>query len=476
MKKNKKKIKNTKKYKNFKEVAKSNAEKISGIVDGFLGIVEDLCNDKDSYVLRPGKDFSRKRDIGLNELILFMLQLRNTNMPGEICNFFGLSGETPTASACLQQRAKLKLQLFIDLFYKTVDLLMELPVDLYEGYELMAYDGSDTPGPKEVDTTKQGIAPIKGKRVVNGAHTLYGINGQFNISRRMFTDVTIEEGDTDERARAAEMIQRCLLKNVIALFDRGYECWELMAQCTIKKWQYVMRVKDVTSNGICKGLNLPSTAEFDETIHMTIVNRQTNEIEMAIKENPNSIHYVSWEKFSMFPQNPRLTGDYSLHKFDLDFRIVRIEVEPGNYEVLLTSLPRDQFPPEKLKELYWKRWGIETGYNQIKYTDDLVRIHSVKANYSMQELYCRFVSFNLASALIQVSDIPEPTKELKYERQIKFTAAVRCVRELLKDVGKDLLDIAKYLIRNLGPIKPGRSFDRTKSPRSSQPFNSRTAG
>ena len=215
MKKNKKKIKNTKKYKNFNEVAKSNAEKIKEIVDGFLYLVERLCINKDSYVLRPGKDFSRMRDMGLYELVLFMLQLRNANMPGEICNFFGLSGETPTASACLQQRAKLKLQLFIDLFYKTVDLLMELPADLFEGYELMAYDGSDTPGPKEVDTTKQGIAPIKGKRVVNGAHTLYGINGQFNISRRMFTDVTIEEGDTDERARASEMIRRCLLKKVI---------------------------------------------------------------------------------------------------------------------------------------------------------------------------------------------------------------------------------------------------------------------
>ena len=197
---------------------------------------------------------------------------------------------------------------------------------------------------------------------------------------------------------------------------------------------------------------------------------------MAIKKNPNSIHYVSWEQFSMFPQNPRLTGDYSLHEFELDFRIVRIEVEPGNFEVLFTSLPRDQFPPEKLKKLYWRRWGIETGFNQIKYTNDLVRIHSVKTKYAMQELYCRFVSFNLASALIQVSNIPEPTKELKYERQIKFTAAVRCVRELLKDVGKDLLDIAKYLIRNLEPIKPGRSFDRRKYARSSQPFNSRTAG
>lgn len=477
MKKAKKKNKNTKKYKNFHEVAKSNAERIQEIITTFFRLIAQLCDDKDSYVKRPGKDFSRNRSISLNELILFMLQLRCGNMPGELANYFDISGETPTAPACIQQRSKLKLQLFIDLFNGTVKNLLDLvPPELYEGYELLAYDGSDTPCPRAVDCTKQGIVPIKGKSVVNGAHTIFGINGEFNISRRMYTNVTIEEGDTDERARAAEMIKSSLLEHVIALFDRGYECWELMAQCLLKEWQFVIRAKDVTSNGICKGLNLPTTSEFDQTINMTIVNRQTNEIKMAIEQDPNSLHYVSWEQFSMFPQHPRLNGDKSLHEFKINFRIVRIEVEPGKYEVLFTSLPRDKFPPEKLKELYWMRWGIEIGFRQVKYTNDLVRIHSVKTEYVMQELYCRFVSFNLASALTKVSEIPEPTKERKYAQQIKFTAAVRCVREVLKNTCKDLLEIAEYLIRNLAPIKPGRAFERNKSPRSSQPFNSRSAG
>ena len=478
-KKNKKKEQNqnTKKRNKTQEVAKSNAERIQEIVKLFFCIVAQLCDNKDSYVKRPGKDFSRNRAISLNTLILLMLQFRSGNMPGELASYFGISDDTPTASACIQQRHKLKLQLFTELFKATVKLLLDLvPPELFGGYEIIAYDGSDTPGPKELDCSKYGIVPIKGKSAVNGAHTIFGINGEFNYSRHMYTNVTIEEGDTDERARAAEMIKCSLLEHVIALFDRGYECWELMAQCLLKKWQFVIRAKDITSNGICKGLNLPSTPEFDQAINMTIVNRQTKEIKMAIKEDPNRVHYVSWEQFSIFPQNPRLNGDNSLHEFNINFRIVRIEVEPGKYEVLFTSLPRDKFPPEMLKELYWKRWGIEVGFRQVKYTNDLVRIHSVKSELVLQELYCRFVSYNLASALIQVSEIPEPTKELKYAQQIKFTAAVRCAREVLKNPCKDPLEIAEYLIRNLEPIKPGRSFERKKYPRSSQPFNSRSAG
>lgn len=38
--------------------------------------------------------------------------------------------------------------------------------------------------------------------------------------------------------------------------------------------------------------------------------------------------------------------------FNLVFRIVRVEVIPDKYEVLITNLPIDSFPPEKIKFLY----------------------------------------------------------------------------------------------------------------------------
>ena len=91
-KKNKKKEQNqnTKKRNKTQEVAKSNAERIQEIVKLFFCIVAQLCDNKDSYVKRPGKDFSRNRAISLNTLILLMLQFRSGNMPGELASYFGM--------------------------------------------------------------------------------------------------------------------------------------------------------------------------------------------------------------------------------------------------------------------------------------------------------------------------------------------------------------------------------------------------
>ena len=49
-------------------------------------------------------------------------------------------------------------------------------------------------------------------------------------------------------------------------------------------------------------------------------------------------------------------------------------------ETLVTNLPADQYPPNKLKELYALRWGIETSFRSLKYTVGLLSFHSKKQN------------------------------------------------------------------------------------------------
>lgn len=47
-------------------------------------------------------------------------------------------------------------------------------------------------------------------------------------------------------------------------------------------------------------------------------------------------------------------------------RIVEIKLGNGTTEVLATNLSRDEFTFEELKELYAKRWSIETGFKKLK--------------------------------------------------------------------------------------------------------------
>lgn len=94
----------------------------------------------------------------------------------------------------------------------------------------------------------------------------------------------------------------------------------------------------------------------------------------------------------------------------------------------------------------------------------------------MQELYCRFIVYNIAVALRNVTEIPESKREngRKYPQQVKFTAAVRSARALV--FGAKANNIAGYLPKQLEPIIGDRTYERNKYPRSTHPFNSRSAG
>lgn len=44
----------------------------------------------------------------------------------------------------------------------------------------------------------------------------------------------------------------------------------------------------------------------------------------------------------------------------------------------MTNLDRTEFPLEEIKELYNKRWGIETSFRELKYAIGLNALHSKK--------------------------------------------------------------------------------------------------
>ena len=76
------------------------------------------------------------------------------------------------------------------------------------------------------------------------------------------------------------------------------------------------------------------------------------------------------------------------------FRIVRFQLDNGNYECLATNLSRGNFPPEKLKALYARRWGIELSYRDLKYTLGMNNMHSRKTNSIKQEIYSNLIMHN----------------------------------------------------------------------------------
>ena len=69
------------------------------------------------------------------------------------------------------------------------------------------------------------------------------------------------------------------------------------------------------------------------------------------------------------------------------FSVVRLELSEDNFEVIITNLDADEFPPDELKRLFTMRWGIETSFRDLKYTLGLSNFHAKKAEYIFRRFF-----------------------------------------------------------------------------------------
>ena len=91
----------------------------------------------------------------------------------------------------------------------------------------------------------------------------------------------------------------------------------------------------------------------------------------------------------------------------MSFRVVRFEISDGTYESIVTNLDKDEFTITEIKELYHRRWEIETSYRDLKYDLDLNTLHSKKRNLIEQEIYARLILYNFCRRITNEVRIKE---------------------------------------------------------------------
>ena len=105
----------------------------------------------------------------------------------------------------------------------------------------------------------------------------------------------------------------------------------------------------------------------------------------------------------------------------LSFRIVRIETENSDTELLITNLAPKCFPPAALKRLYAMRWGIETSFRSLKYAVGLIHLHAKKPDLVLQEIFAGFLIFNFTQASIWTVDTAQGASN---QCRVNFSDAV----------------------------------------------------
>ena len=167
----------------------------------------------------------------------------------------------------------------------------------------------------------------------------------------------------------------------ILILDRGYEGLNVFAHLIKDGFYFLIRLKDTDSNGVSacyKDCGEAFDVDFDKIIRRYTPHHAENRDDYKVINDNTNFDFL------------KEAGD----EFPMQFRIVRFQLDNGNYECLATNLSRGNFPPEKLKALYARRWGIELSYRDLKYTLGMNNIHSRKTNSIKQEIYSNLIMHN----------------------------------------------------------------------------------
>jgi IS4 transposase len=107
---------------------------------------------------------------------------------------------------------------------------------------------------------------------------------------------------------------------------------------------------------------------------------------------------------------------------------VKVKLKTGETEILATNLNKNEFTKEELKELYAKRWTIETGYDKLKNFIALEEFSGIRKEIIEQDFYAGIFMYNLATTVkfdIEKSNNREPkNKDKKYVITANFSSII----------------------------------------------------
>lgn len=431
---------------------------IESVTSSLENLISDLAKNPSLFLRNPEADFSRNRKINFKTCIGITMNSGGCTMSKELLDFFDFNVNTPTVSAYTQQRAKILPEAFEYLFHAFMEENVQTK-KLYEGYHLLACDGTNlsiAPNTNDPETL------WKSNQLGATGNHLH-LNALYDVLNRTYIDAFVQTASEYHEHRACiRMMKRTSLDKVILIADRGYENYNIMAHAIEKGWKFLIRIKDVNSNGIASGLELPQKDVFDTDIHLILTRSQTK-----AKKQAGYKFMPTVQTFDYLPIG-------SKEDYPISLRIARFKIAGNSYETVITNLDCFLFPIEKLKNLYHLRWGIETSFRELKYAIGLTSFHARKVDYIKQEIFARLILYNYCELI--TTYVVESTQRINKKNQVNFTIAIYICREYLRRKRKlRPPDVVKLIEKHILPVRPGRRDPRKVKPQAAVSFLYRVA-
>jgi hypothetical protein len=391
---------------------------------------------------RNQKAFTRERCLTFAIVVIFLLNLVKRALQDELDEFFKLlNGEevamrTATKSAFTQARKKLKYEAFVELNQVQAAYFYDhFESQTWYGFRLLAVDGSTS----ELPRTPEIIEHFGTWHPAQGAPCpLARVSQMFDVINEVTLDAIISPKDVGERALAA--LHFALLKaGDLVLLDRGYPAFWLFALILHRQAHFCARMP----LGVWK-----------------IVDRF---VVTGLPEQIVTLH-PSYE-------SSKECHSRGLSTAPITVRLIRVELDSGEVEVLVTSLlDTVAYPVTVFKDLYHQRWPVEESYKVMKCRIEVENFSGKSVVAVYQDFHAKVFTMNLTAILAHPAQkvVEQESQEKKYTYQINMTNALSKMKDtiVLLFQRTAILPILKRLwrviIQTIEPIRPGRSYPRKK--------------
>lgn len=390
---------------------------------------------------RTPQAFTRKRSLPFVSVLLFLMNLVKRALQDELDEFFNLASaevvaaRVVTKSAFCQARQKLHAGAFIELQRVQVTYFYtHFPCRTWYGLRLWAVDGSTAQLLSTPDIRAhfgQEEAPVPLARV----------SQMFDVLNDVTVDALIGPLAAGEREYAACHFAH-LGPGDLILLDRGYPAF----------WLFVLIV--AAGADFCARMPIGVW----NVVNAFVASGQREQI-IDLCPCTAARHACRTRHLSTQP---------------LKVRLLRIELESGQVEVLLTTLlDPERYPHAVFKALYHRRWPVEEDYTVMKSRLEVENWSGKSALTVYQDFYAKLFTKNLTAMLAFPAQemVTQQSQGKQYTYQINFTHAL----SKMKDTVVCLFQRAEVLhlltrlwdvwTHTIEPIRPQRKYPRPKSTR-----------
>lgn len=380
-------------------------------------------------------------------MMLMMVNYGNSALNAEIRRFFREHNreaeeavDRVTKGAYSQGRNKFSATAFVEVNRTLLANFYDKgQYKTWRGRRLLAIDGTTLQLPRTSAIKKHygGWNPTKGGFCPKARASLL-----FDVLNDVVVDAQIENKSVGERKLAARHLDY-LEDGDLVLLDRGYPSFwllqmilerggDFLARVPVKLWKFAQELVD--SDRDEQVLVLPMTAS-----------------------------------------SKAICKKLGLSIDDLVVRAIRIPLNTGEDEILVTSITDPAISHSVFEDLYHRRWAIEEMYKKLKARLRIENFSGKTVLSVQQDFHAGILRGNLCSLLVLQAEAraKEKSKGRKHTYKVNWTEAFRVIREdlvalLIAPTAKLLQTMLEFISDYIEIVRPGRSYPRDFSKKSNR--------